>query len=75
MAKIHTDKWSVKDRGIGDTIHRITSATGIKSVVNKISEIAGEDCGCEKRRERLNNPDILVNRIFYKNKKNKNANK
>ena len=72
MAIIHTEKWKdykVPDRGIGDTIERITKATGIKSVVDKVSEATGVDCGCEERKERLNQPDILLNKIFYKNKK------
>ena len=39
-----------KDRGLGDTIERITTATGIKKVVESISK----DCGCDKRKELLN---------------------
>ena len=35
------------DKGLGDTIDRITTATGIKSAV-------GKQCGCAKRREKLN---------------------
>lgn len=68
MATIHYDKW--KDRGLGDTVERFTKATGIKKVVEKVSEVTGFDCGCEERRERMNDPNILVNKIFYKNKKN-----
>ena len=41
----------MKSKGLGDTIEKITKATGIKKVVNKV---AGEDCGCNKRREKLN---------------------
>ena len=37
--------------GLGDVIDRITTATGIKAVVHAV---AGEDCGCQKRREKLN---------------------
>jgi hypothetical protein len=66
MAIIHTEKW--KNRGFGDTINTITTASGIKKVVKVVSEAIGEDCGCEERREALNNPDLLVNKIFYKNK-------
>ena len=43
-----------KPKGLGDTIERITDATGIKSVVKKVSEITNVPCGCEKRREALN---------------------
>lgn len=67
MAIIHTDKWA-KSKGLGDTIEKITIRTGIKSVVNAISEITKKDCGCDKRKEELNNPYLLVNKIFYNKK-------
>lgn len=44
----------IKAKGLGDTIVNITSATGIKTIVDKISEATGIDCGCEKRKEALN---------------------
>jgi len=40
-----------KKKGLGDTIEAITKATGIKTIVKFI---AGEDCGCEKRKAKLN---------------------
>jgi len=43
-----------KSKGLGDTIEKITEATGIKAVVDKFSEITGIDCGCEKRKAKLN---------------------
>jgi hypothetical protein len=43
-----------KAKGLGDTIEQITTATGIKSVVDKISEVTGVNCGCEERKEALN---------------------
>lgn len=43
-----------KPKGLGDTIEQITTATGIKAVVDKISEVTGIDCGCEERKELLN---------------------
>lgn len=43
-----------KPKGLGDTIEQITTATGIKAVVDKISEVTGIDCGCEDRKETLN---------------------
>ena len=45
---------SKKHRGLGDAIEAATRATGIKSVVDKVSEITGRDCGCGKRKEALN---------------------
>jgi hypothetical protein len=43
-----------KSKGIGDTISKITEATGIKKVVDKISEVTGIDCGCSDRKKLLN---------------------
>ena len=43
-----------KAKGLGDTIEQITTATGIKAVVDKISEVTGVPCGCEDRKETLN---------------------
>ena len=37
-------------KGLGDTIEKITKATGIKKVVDKLPG----DCGCDKRKETLN---------------------
>lgn len=37
--------------GLGDTIAKVTKATGIDKLVKFI---AGEDCGCEQRKEKLN---------------------
>lgn len=43
-------------KGLGDTIDKITTATGIKPVVKAVAKaVTGdEDCGCEKRRQMLN---------------------
>lgn len=56
----------MKPHGLGDMIELITTATGIKAVVNKVSDATGKDCGCTKRKEMLNNPDLTVNKIFFK---------
>lgn len=40
-----------KPKGLGDTIETITEKTGIKKLVHFI---AGEDCGCEERKQKLN---------------------
>jgi len=39
-----------KSKGLGDTIEKITTATGIKSLFDKHMR----DCGCNKRKEILN---------------------
>jgi len=44
----------LKSRGLGDTIERVTTATGIKKVVDTISKATGKPCGCGERRDSLN---------------------
>jgi len=41
---------SNKSKGLGDTIEKIAKITGIKKVVEAVTE----DCGCQKRKEMLN---------------------
>ena len=53
----------MKSRGLGDSIEKFTKATGIKSMVDRVSEGLNIPCGCEGRRDALN---IL---FPYKNKK------
>ena len=43
-----------KSIGLGDTIRKIAVALGIKKVVDKVSEVTGKDCGCDKRQDNLN---------------------
>lgn len=40
-----------QSKGVGDTVAKITKATGVDKLVKFI---AGEDCGCDERQERLN---------------------
>jgi hypothetical protein len=40
-----------KSKGLGDTVEKITKATGIKSLFDNVT---GGDCGCNKRKEKLN---------------------
>jgi hypothetical protein len=51
--------------GLGDTIEKFTRATGIKKFVDTVSDLTGIDCGCTERKEALNEPNILVNKLFY----------
>jgi hypothetical protein len=39
---------------IGDKIEAVTKATGIKKVVDTVFDALGKDCGCEARKEKLN---------------------
>tara|TARA_R100001440_G_scaffold72228_1_gene95806 strand:- start:107 stop:541 length:435 start_codon:yes stop_codon:yes gene_type:complete len=45
-------KYEKSSDGVGDTVEKITEATGIKKVVKFL---AGEDCGCDQRKDKLNN--------------------
>ena len=40
-----------KSKGLGDTIAKVTKATGVEKIVKTFF---GDDCGCDQRRERLN---------------------
>jgi len=63
--KANYDKQS---KGLGDTIAKITKATGIAKAVKFI---AGEDCGCDERQEALNKafrykrPKCLLETEYY----------
>ena len=57
----------MKDKGLGDSIHRFTKATGIKSVVDRVSEGLNIPCGCEARREAVNRM-VPYNEGFKMNK-------
>ena len=44
-----------KSQGLGDTIDKFTKATGIKSLVQMGNRAVGKkDCGCNKRKDKLN---------------------
>ena len=45
-------KKAQKAEGLGDVVEKITEATGIKKAVKWL---AGDDCGCDERKEKLNN--------------------
>ena len=40
----------MKSKGLGDTVEKITKATGVKSLFERLHG----DCGCDKRKEKLN---------------------
>ncbi len=44
-----------KSKGLGDTIAKFTKATGLDKAAEDIAKAFGEeDCGCDRRREKLN---------------------
>ena len=44
----------MKSKGLGDTIEKVTAATGIKKLAEKYTQVTGKDCGCNKRKAALN---------------------
>jgi len=59
---------NMKSRGLGDSIHKFTKATGIKSVVDRVSKGLNIPCGCEGRRDALNKLMPYDNKFKLKNK-------
>jgi len=51
-------------KGLGDAVEKVTKATGVKYVVDKVSQATGKDCGCGQRKDTLN-------RVFPYNKDKK----
>lgn len=44
-----------ESKGLGDTIAKVTHAVGLDKVAETVAHAVGkEDCGCGKRRDRLN---------------------
>jgi hypothetical protein len=44
----------MKSKGLGDSVEKITTATGVKAVVDALSKTTGKPCGCAKRKDTLN---------------------
>lgn len=61
-----------RHNGVGDTVESVLKATGVHYMANAIKNgspvIPCEPC--KKRKENLNNPDLLINKIFYGTGKN-----
>jgi len=52
--KFKTVKMNNKSKGLGDSIEKFTTATGIKKVVDTVSKATGKPCGCSERKDSLN---------------------
>ena len=46
------NKLGNESKGLGDTVEKVLKATGIKKIVEVFTD--GKDCGCDKRKEKLN---------------------
>ncbi len=58
---LNNKKTMEKSKGLGDSIEKFTTATGIKKVVDTVAKVTGKPCGCGKRKDTLN-------RVFPYNK-------
>ena len=56
----------MKSKGLGDTIEKITKATGIKAVTDIVSKVTKKPCGCQKRKETINECYKIVLKISVK---------
>ena len=63
-------KYESTSSGVGDTVEKITKATGIKAAVDSVFDALGKDCGCDERQEILNDlvPFKDKNRVIQKPK-------
>jgi len=61
----------MSSKGLGDDIKKITVATGLDQLAQRIAQILDEDCGCDDRQVWLN--EKTKNWPMYK-KRNVNGN-
>jgi hypothetical protein len=55
MAEQTKLKENNESKGFGDTIAKVTHAVGLDKVAEVVANAVGkEDCGCNKRRQKLN---------------------
>ena len=46
--------YSGPTRGLGDVVHRVAATIGGDKIADKIKKATGKDCGCGRRRAKLN---------------------
>jgi len=57
----------MKSKGLGDDIKKITAATRLDKLSERIAKLLDEDCGCDERQEWLN--EKTKNWPMYKKRK------
>ena len=58
-----------KSEGFGSDIAKVAKFIHADQAALRIARALGyEDCGCGPREEALNDPNLLINKVFYKNK-------
>jgi hypothetical protein len=58
----------MQSKGLGDDIKRITSATRLDKLAERIAQLLDEDCGCDDRQEWLNEKTKNWSRYKKQNK-------
>ena len=48
------DQYAGEARGLGDVVEAVAAATGIKAGVEALAKATGRECGCARRRDKLN---------------------
>ena len=43
-----------KMTGLGDLVEAATTVTGVKAATEAVARATGKDCGCKRRRDKLN---------------------
>jgi len=65
-----------RTHGFGTDLARAAKFVRADIAADRIAKSLGyEDCGCAARAEALDNPDLLVNKIFYKKQEDDEFNK
>jgi hypothetical protein len=65
-----------KTHGFGSDLAKAARFVRADIAADRIAKALGyDDCGCSGRAAALDNPDLLVNKIFYKNKEDNEINK
>jgi hypothetical protein len=67
--KAELEALKANDIGLGDLVEKVTEVTGIKKLVETVTDALGIDCGCEERKESWNNITIDSIKSFFRNKK------
>jgi len=40
--------------GLGDLVEAVTTVTGVKAATEAVAKVTGKDCGCKRRRDKMN---------------------
>tara|TARA_R110001592_G_scaffold42883_3_gene139109 strand:+ start:6756 stop:6932 length:177 start_codon:yes stop_codon:yes gene_type:complete len=50
-------------KGLGDDIKKITAATRLDKLAERIADLTSSECGCKKRQEKLNKYPSILNKF------------